>query len=213
MTINFILDKEWEEAERILSTSAATFELHSTKALWREAQFLATKVRQGIRDQAPGGQSFKPLSPLTLAVRRFMGKRSTKALIVDADLLRSIKARKIKKGAYFIGVLRTAKGRTGEKLVNVAEIQEFGTGPIVIEVTAKMRAFLAAAFSQELGGVGGGGGGFTTGIIITQVPARPFFRPVFEKFGKPEDVAARFWHRLGKSMGGQLGYAPKPPDL
>lgn len=46
------------------------------------------------------------------------------------------------------------------------------------------------------------GGGKAISITIS---ARPFIGPVLEREGKPEAVAKRFWSRVSKAMGGDLG--------
>ncbi|MCG8668634.1 MAG: hypothetical protein MI867_04410, partial [Pseudomonadales bacterium] len=137
-----IFDDGWTRALRILGISRARIDKAIDKTVAQEARFFQRKIKEGLRRQAPGGQRFKPLSPLTLAVRRFQGFGGSKALIVRGDLRNSIKVRKERPGRYFVGVLKSARGRQGQKLVNVAAVHEFGHGPIVIQVTAAMRGFL-----------------------------------------------------------------------
>ena len=57
-----------------LAPGSAAFD----KALMQEAQFLRTKIVEGIREQAPGGRAFAPLAPTTLAIRQFRGFRGTR---------------------------------------------------------------------------------------------------------------------------------------
>lgn len=78
-----------------------------------------------------------------------------------------------------MGVLRSARSSSGESLVDVAQLQEFGGPPVIIPITLKMRRFLAV-LRRRAGIATTGGGGL--GVIVTQVPARPFRRPAFEKF-------------------------------
>ena len=78
------------------------------KALLQEAQFLRTKIVEGIREQAPGGRAFTPLAPTTLAIRQFRGFHGTKALLVQGDLRNSITVTK-DGDKVFVGVLRTAQ--------------------------------------------------------------------------------------------------------
>lgn len=163
---------------------------------------------EGFREQAPGGQRFKPLSETTLAIRRFTGFSGTKALIVRGDLRSSIKV-VVRPGVLgaeaFIGVLRSAKSRDGKDLVNIAAVHEFGTRTFLIEVTPAMRRFLAAAFSQELGGLEGGGGGLSRGVIVVKVPARPFLQPVVDAFFTGPIASARFQTRVAAALGGTFG--------
>lgn len=200
-----ILDDGWTEAARILGISRARIDRAIDRSINQEARFLQRKIKEGLRQQAPGGQRFRPLSPLTIAVRRFQRFGGTKALIVRGDLRNSIKVVKAGSGRYFIGVLRQARGRNGQSLFNVAQVHEFGSRPIVLQVTKKMRGFLAKAFTEAFGSITPGGGGFSTGIIVTRIPARPFIRPVFERFARPDDIKDRFTARFTRLLGGDFG--------
>lgn len=177
-------------------------------AVAQEAQFFRRKVVEGIREGAPGGQRFEPLKETTLAIRRFTGFQGTKALIVRGDLRSSIKVvnRTGVLGAEsFIGVLRSAKSSDGKDLVNIAAVHEFGSRTFLIEVTPAMRRFLAAAFSQELGGLSGGRGGLTRGVIVVKIPPRPFLQPVADTFFSGPVAAARFQARVAAAMGFTFG--------
>jgi len=104
-------------------------------------------------------------------------------------------------------VLRTAKGREGQPLVNVAAVHEFGSRPIVVKLTPKARRFLHAAF-RKAGLDRPASGGPSTGIAVIKVPARPFLAPVFEKYGAdPEQVSKRFLDRVGRLLAGDFGTA------
>jgi hypothetical protein len=201
---------DWVKASRILGAAPMKIRVALDRAVLQEAHFFRRKVVEGFREQAPGGKQFKPLSETTLAIRRFKGFGGTKALIVTGDLRNSISV--IKKmttfGAEaFVGVLRSARGKGGRKLINIAEVHEFGSRPIMIPVTPAMRKFLMAAFSASgLTGGGGGGGGFRRGIIIVKIPARPFIRPVIEKYFDGPKAAARFHARVAANLGGILGH-------
>lgn len=170
------------------------------KAALQEAHFIRGKIVEGIASQAPGGKPFKPLSPLTLAARRLAGFRGTKALIRTGDLRNSIVVVVGKDGSVAIGVSRNAKGEDGQDLVKVAEIMEFGAGPYVIQLTPKMVAWIAKLYEEagiERAPSARGGG---KGYIVVKIPARPFMRPVFEKWGKPTDVRARLQARIAKLL-------------
>ena len=100
----------------------------------------------GLREQAPGGKQFKPLSPMTLALRKFFGFKGDKALLRNGYLRNSIAVVTVSDGAVFCGVLRTAKAKDGESLVDIARMNEEGSKPIVIKLTPKMSALLHYAF-------------------------------------------------------------------
>lgn len=194
---------DWQLARRLVSTAQKRFKEATDKAVLQEAQFFRTKIVEGIREQAPCGQPFKPLAPATLAIRRFRGFKGTKALLVHGDLRNSVVAVKEGSGA-FVGVLRTAKGKGGQPLVNVAAVHEFGSRPIVMKLTPKARRFLHAAF-QAAGLDPRPGERSATGIAIIKVPARPFLTPVFDRYGSPDEVSRRFLHRLADSLKGDFG--------
>lgn len=143
----------------------------------REAHRLRAEIVTGIRKQSPGGADFRPLSRLTLAARRLAGFRGRKALIRTGDLRNSIAVLpKVPAGdTVFVGIPR-ASGQ-----VRIARVHEYGSDPIVIPITPRMRRFLAMLFrrvsrARKRSKRRGNG----TGVVVIQVPARPFLRPSFE---------------------------------
>lgn len=169
---------DWDKLSNLFGKIPTALERATNKAIKKEAHFLRTKIVDGIKDQAPGGKQFLPLAVTTLAVRKFQGFNGTKALIKTGDLRNSIQVIDAPEGV-FIGVHRNAKGKNGKTMIDIATLHEQGSGPIVIQVTAKMRRFLMAAFRKAgLNGPYGSG----TGIMVMKIPARPFIGPVFEKF-------------------------------
>jgi hypothetical protein len=189
VTIRVVKVGDWDVARRFVSTASRRFREAVDKAVLQEAQFFRTKIVEGLREQAPGGQPFAPLAATTLAVRRFRGFKGTKALIVRGDLRNSIVVVK-QAGGVFVGVLRTAKGKAGQPLVNVAAVHEFGSRPIVVKLTPKARRFLHAAF-RAAGLDAPAGDRPSVGIAVIRVPARPFLRPVLETLGPPGNVSQR----------------------
>lgn len=201
--IHVIKVGQWDVAARILATAPRRVHDAIVTATRQEAQFLRGKIVEGLRTQAPGGRQFAPLAESTLATRRLRRFSGTKALIVRGDLRNSVTVRSQGDSA-FVGVLRTARGKSGQSLANVAELNEFGSRPIVTVVTPRMRQFLAAALGDR--GQGGGGGGQGTGIIVRQIPPRPFIRPVVDRwYGDPDRVKRRFLARVARLLGGDFG--------
>jgi hypothetical protein len=97
-------------------------------------------VRQGI------GWKWHPLSVLTIEMRRSEGFKGTKALIRSGDYRRSVSVVRQNYAEYFVGVHRSARTKSGKKLINIAEIHE---RPFTfITVTQKMRKFFMAMFLQ-----------------------------------------------------------------
>lgn len=192
---------KWSEVFKTLGNAPRDIAEAKKKVLLQEAQFLRTKILEGLREQAPGGSKFQPLSPQTIAIRKFLGFRGTKALLKRGDLRNAIAVLDMG-DTIFIGVPRTAKGTGGENLVDVAELNEYGGKPHVIKVTPAMSALLHAAF-RAAGLPKKDPHAPVTGIIVVQIPARPFIRPIMEKFGQPRDVEKRMADRYQKLMRGK----------
>jgi phage gpG-like protein len=193
----------WSAARKILESGAKRIREAESKAVVQEAQFFRTKIVEGLRSGAPGGDAFQPLAPTTLAIRKLRGGKGAKPLVRHGDLRNSITV--VKEGdGVFVGVLRSAKSSGGGSLVNVAAIHEFGSRPIVLKITAKVRALLHAAFRQA-GLEQPSGDRQSKGLAVIRIPPRPFLRPVFEKYGAPDVVAKRFVDRVAKLLGGDFG--------
>lgn len=193
----------WSRAGKLLAAAPRRMREAVDKALLQEAEFFRTKIVEDIREQAPGGKAFAPLAPTTLAIRRFRGFKGTKALLVQGDLRNSIVVVR-EGGGVFVGVLRSAKTRSGQPLVNVAAVHEYGSRPIAVRLTPKARAFLHAAF-HKAGLDSWAGDKPSIGIAIIKVTARPFMGPVFEKWGKPHEASRRFLERVARNLDRRLG--------
>lgn len=186
---------DWARARKLLSAAPERLRSAVGIALRQEAHVLRNEMVQGLTKQAPGGDPIKPPSELTIAARQLRGFKGTKALLVRGDLRNSITV-VIDGDEAFIGILRTARSKDGKNLVNLAEIHEYGGPPVVIPMTPKMRRFLFALFRQ-MGKEPRGEGG--RGVVVVQVPARPFLRPAFNKFR--EGASRRFLERVAKELG------------
>lgn len=112
---------------------------------------VTTELQNAIVKRLRSGRGLKPLAESTIKM-----KRSSKPLIHHGDMLSSIKYQLVagKPGTgttgYFVGVHRSAKGRSGQALANIAEIHEFGTSPYSITVTGRMRGFWWAMFRKKI---------------------------------------------------------------
>lgn len=190
----------WGPALASMGGMSGRFQRAVERAVKIETTVLRDQIRKGIRDQAPGGVPFKPLKDTTLAVRFFRRKRSTKALIVDADLLRSVNVKFSGRGVGIhatVGVHKEARGRSGKDMVNIAAVHEFGTKPFAVPLTPKAIRFIMAAFrAAGLPPKSGGSGGRRVAII--QIPARPYLRPTFDKWRK--GIQERFARWVSFSM-------------
>lgn len=204
---------DWGLARRILQTSPVRIQRAMDIAVQQEAHYFRQKVVEGMREQAPGGRSFKPLAALTLALRKLRGFRGTKALMVRGDLRNSITVQRMGTGAAFVGVLRSARGKDGQSLVNIAEINEFGSRPIIIHITQKMREVLGRAsklMGKDEAPRQHGGDGGSPSIMVIRIPARPFLQPVADKYFQPGEVKMRFLARVGRALGGDFGQVGIP---
>lgn len=168
----------WGVAARALGGFSAKLKAVEHKAVLREAHLYRKEIVEGIRDGAPGGKQFTPLAPTTIAIRKAKRFGGTKPLIVTGDLRNSIVVVSRRIGEAFVGILRTARGKKGQPLVNLARIHEFGSRTIVIRKTEKMQRFLMLAFRKAGLPIRPGSG---AKVIVLRIPPRPFFRPVWDK--------------------------------
>ena len=167
---------EWNKAARILNAYSTRLGAVIDQSVHREALRYAKAMKEGIKEQAPGGVRFKPLSPITIAQ-----KRSSKALIDKGDLRNSIGTRKITAKAYFAGLHRTARNRSGGDLANIGAVHEFGA-EYKQTVTEKQARFFRALYIKGLWPHEGWHTVPKAGSTITvKIPARPFVAPVLEK--------------------------------
>jgi hypothetical protein len=191
---------EWALAAKTLASAPKDFREAKKKALLLEAHFFRAKIIEGLTAQAPGGAAFKPLAPSTIAMRKFLGFKGTKALLRRGDLRNSIVVQEFGEDV-FVGILRQAKTRDGQPLIDIANLNEYGSKPIVIKITPKMSALLHMAFRKAGGAMNRmGPPRASTGVIVVQIPARPFMGPVFDKYGGNEDAQRRYAERVGAIM-------------
>ncbi len=186
---------DWARARRLLTAAPQRLQAAIGTAVRQEAHALRNDIVQGLTSQAPGGEPLKPPSPLTIAARQLEGFGGSKALIVRGDLRNSITVI-VQGDEAFIGVSRSARSRDGASMVDLAKLHEFGGPPVIIPITQKMRRFLFALL-RKAGKEPTGGGG--RGVIVVQVPARPFLRPAFDKFR--EGASRRFLERVARELG------------
>jgi hypothetical protein len=185
---------DWARARRLLTAAPQRLQAAVTTAMRQEAHALRNEIVHGITSQAPGGTALKPPSPLTLAARQLQGFGGSKALIVRGDLRNSIVV-VVEGDEAFIGVSRSARTKAGGSMVDIAMQNEFGGPPVIIPMTPKMRRFLFALL-RKAGKEPTEGSG--RGVIVVQVPARPFLRPAFDKFRK--GASTRFLKRVAKEL-------------
>lgn len=170
---------DWGKASARLGSAKVDLRAATRLALVNEANVFRSKVLTGLRKQAPSNIPFKPLAATTIAMRRFFGFRGTKALLKRGDLRNAIAVVTVSDTMVFAGVLRTARSAKGN-LFDLARLNEEGSKPIIIKITPQMRALLHMAFRRFGATNRMGWSKASTGIIVVQIPARPFLRPVYE---------------------------------
>lgn len=190
----------WQTARRFLAVAPARFRRAMDQAVRQEALLYKKEIVQGLTTGEPGGKPFAPLAKTTLATRRARGMRGTKPLIARGDLRRSITLVTVKPGEVFVGILRSARGRDGQALVNVAAVHELGK-VVVFRLTPASRRFLAMVLREA--GIEPRGGGNPGGIVVVRIPPRPFLRPVFDKLAK--GAPARVVQRMAGLLAGNFG--------
>jgi len=192
---------QWAQARSLFQRFPGEIKGALRTAVAQEAELLRTKIVQKI-----SSGPFKPLSKTTLPVYSFMGKKhGGKPLIMHGDLLGGVKV--VPKGqgpSLFIGIPAAARNRTGQSLVRLASVHEEGR-TIVLKMTPKMAAFLHMAF-QAAGLPPPGGPSKNTGVIVIQIPARPFMEPAFADWerGHKQRIEQRVIGLLEKRLAGRL---------
>jgi len=138
---------QWAKAKQVLGTNlGARLARALRQATVKNAMLLVREIKKGIVSQAPGDQPFVKLAESTMRK-----KGSSKALIDTGFLVASI-TQLIFGDRAFVGLLRGTRNKTGEEIVNIGAIMEYG-----------------ATINHPNGAV----------IVI---PPRPFLHPVMEKY-------------------------------
>lgn len=190
-----------------LGAASGMMRAQTLSNLAREAHLLQGKIRSGIRSQAPGGKKFKPLAQTTIDLSKAPSekggkkrKAKSKALIVNADLLQSVNAQKVKADEWFVGVHKKERTKDGRSLENIAMIHEEGSPPYTIPVTEEVHRFLLFMKIE----------GIITNVIPVGgninhpgIPARPFLMPSFEQW---QEEAQKRYIDMWRAKLGPLGF-------
>lgn len=203
MRVSIDMTEGWGHALKAFANLDSNFIAAANKAILQEAHVLRTHIIRAFTNGGPPGKQWTPHSPLTVAIRKAQGFNGTKLLIRSGTLRNSVSAVKVG-NAYFVGVLRRAvtnsDGRNRSS-IDIAILHEYGGNPIPI--TAKMRRFFFAMLKKA--GVDSKVAGRGTSKGFIRIPPRPFLGPIFERYGKPEEIKKRFWQRVSKALGYSLG--------
>jgi hypothetical protein len=190
---------DWRRAERLLTRGATALARGVDRALLLEAHGLRAEIVGGLDRQAPGGTPLAPLQEVTLAARRLRRFTGTKALIRTAELRNALAV--LRRGAgVFVGI----PGRGPASLAGRAAAQEYGTAPTIVPLTPRMRRFLAAVYAAAGRPAAGAAG---AGLVVLQVPPRPFLRPAIAMF--QVGAGRRFLTRVARDVfGGEVDGRP-----
>ena len=137
---------DWQKAREMLSGKRLQRVSEALQqATHKAALLLVREIKRGIVAQAPGGQAFEPLAEST--IKR---KKSSKALIDTPFLIHQITQR-IMGDKAFVGLLRSTDHPSGEDLVNIGAVMEFGATinhPNGATIVIPPRPFLHPAMMQ-----------------------------------------------------------------
>ena len=116
----------WSNVPRILERLRELPKV-AAQAIGQQAHLYRAEVVKEFNAQgATYAGGWKPLAARTLAARKAMRFRGTKALLHTGDLRASVKVVQLDAEAWFVGVHRTARGDDGRTLENVGRTHEFG---------------------------------------------------------------------------------------
>lgn len=182
MSININIttnNQQWISARK--AWLAANIDRKIQVFLAREAELMRGHIIQGFTNSGISAP-WKPLSPWTLAMRRFRKFGGTKPLIHSGEMRKSVITESSGYQA-FCGILYSTRAKNGQPMVNLAKVHEFGA-TIVLKITPKMRKFLAmiakfAGFAKKKSS--GGGSSRSSGVLIIRIPPRPFMFPARQK--------------------------------
>jgi hypothetical protein len=191
---------DWRKAQALLTRGARELGRSVDRALTQEAHALRTALVEGLDKQAPAGQALPPLAPLTIAARQLRRFRGTKVLIRTAELRNALAVIR-RASLVFVGIPGTARGRDGHSLSARAEAHEYGAGPTIVPITPRMRRFLFALYRQA-GRESVQTGGSGAGVVVIQIPPRPFMRPVLAAF--QVGATRRFLARVAGDLTGGM---------
>lgn len=202
-----VLTGSWSRLGATLAQSAVRFPAVMRNALRNEGEFYAQKIREGIDSQAPGGQAFKPLSPITLALRQLRGGRGSKILVETKALRNSVTMVPVNETTVFVGIPRGATGADGRNLAEVGYVHEYGAIVRSAMTRQRMAALMIDLKKAGIQPSGARGGGAGLGYI--RIPARPFLEPTLKEYSGSRG-AARMQARIARGMGGMLGVLGHP---
>ncbi|MDF2615351.1 MAG: Mu-like prophage protein gpG [Sedimentibacter sp.] len=165
---------QWEEFRIIIKNMTPRIRSALKAAARKNAILILKEIRNGIREQAPGGEAFPPLHTLTVIeksqIRGVGSVKSNQALIRYGDLLRLLTyfIDEGNPGSFKVGYPEGATNRYGIDINMIAAAMEKG---FTVNVTEKLRGYFAA-----------NGRPLKKETTHLDIPARPYFEPVLKKY-------------------------------
>ncbi len=163
---------QWPEFRVIINSMTPRIRIAIKAAARKNAKLILREVKKGIRSQAPGDRAFPPLHQVTIMekmeIRGVGGVKAKQALIRHRDLINALTYEVEENGSFKVGFPEGATNRYGININMIAAGMEKG---FTINVTPKLRDYFAA-----------NGRPLKSSTTHLDIPARPFFEPVYKKF-------------------------------
>lgn len=164
--VNVKLTGPWAQTAKALGVAPKKIMSAYRKAARPLLGELRDNIRKGYKKASPG------LAASTLLARKLTGRGGSKPLFVSGDLRNSVSLKRAGSG-YFVGIMRTAGGKSGFPLANLGQIHEEGR-TFAVPATKRSKHFLAKLYGVPAIA------NSTVDFFIVTIPARPVFAPAFK---------------------------------
>ena len=166
------LTGDWPRFRYIINNLSPRLKIAIRAAARKNAKLLIREIKKGIKKQAPGGIVFDKLHELTVIEKARMRGigfvKSNQALIRHGDLINLLTFEINSDGSFGVGYEKNATNSAGKNINMIASVMESG---ITIAVTDSVRGYFIAK-----------GTPLKNSTTHLDIPARPFFEPVFNQF-------------------------------
>lgn len=195
MGMSVTLEGDWKNKTEAGRRIARLMDVKIGQFLIREAEIMRMLVGHSFAAQGTP-RAWQKLSKWTIANRRLNRFGGTKALIWSGEMRKSISTSyDPNRKASFCGIKYKTKAPDGKSMVNLAKLHEYGSKKIAIRITPRMRRFLFVLAKFLPRGMRwtkrNKRGHYTTGIIVIQIPPRPFMGPQKPVFALNAERRAR----------------------
>lgn len=177
---------DWARMQHVLRGVATKSGGIIDDSIRAEAELAAAKVRENIDSGgALGGERWPELSTTTLAIspsaRPLLGKHG--------EMRDAVKAHKLRKGIFMVGIARGTLSRSGVDLSLVGAVHESGAQLTVSWTPKRLRMFWGLVgkfldrrdkpYRRPRKGTSG------TKTTVVRIPPRPFLRPMLARMRTP----------------------------